>query len=224
MRILLVEDDFDLSENIIDFLTDCGYDCDFAYNGIVAVDLIKQNPYDLIILDIGLPGINGFEVCRIVRQDLKLNTPVIMLTALISLDDKLSGFQAGTDDYLPKPFDMPELQARIEALAKRTRPVQNHVLTVGSLVYDVEQGILTRNNIELQLPPVCMHILRILMEASPNLVSKSELEYAIWGHTPPETDALKAHLYTLRNIIDKPFSKNMLVTVRGQGYKVVASE
>jgi len=224
MRILLVEDDFDLSENLIDYLTDNGFDCDFAYNGIHALELLKENIYDLIVLDVGLPGINGFEVCKKLRQELKLSTPVIMLTALISLDDKLSGFRAGTDDYLPKPFDMEELLARIEALSKRTRAAHINVITIGSLVYNIDQGILTRDNIELHLPPVCLHILRELMEAYPNLVSKNELEYALWGHTPPETDALKAHFYTLRNILDKPFNENMLVTVRGHGYKLVAPE
>ncbi len=172
MRVLLVEDDFDLSENLIDFFTDEGYNCDFAHTGEVALELLRDNTYDIIILDIGLPGIDGFEVCRTIRQELGLNTPVIMLTARTSLTDKLCGFDSGTDDYLSKPFEVEELKVRVEALSKRTRPLQHHLITVGDLVYNLDEGILQRSGTKIQLPPVCLHILRILMEASPNIVTK----------------------------------------------------
>ena len=224
MRILLVEDDFDLSENLIEFLTDEGYHCDFAHTGEVAIELLHENTYDVIILDICLPGIDGFEVCKKLRQVMGLNIPVIMLTARTSITDKLCGFDSGTDDYLSKPFEIAELKVRIEALSKRTRPLQSHIITVGDLVYNVDEGIVKRADVVIQLPPVCLQLLHTLMEASPNIVSKSDLEYSVWGVTPPETNALKAHLYTLRNLIDKPFDKKLISTIRGQGYKIVGDE
>lgn len=222
MRILLIEDDIDLAENIIDYLEESGYDLDYAMSGEQGLTLLKANPYDALILDIGLPGIDGFAVCEYCRKQYRLSLPILMLTARTQLDDKLHGFESGTDDYLPKPFELAELEVRIQALARRSRPVQPRVLTLADLIYDLDRNEVRRGGDLINLPPVCAQILRALMEASPRTLTRSDLEYLIWRDNPPETDALKAHFYTLRQMVDKPYPVPLLKTVRGQGYRIEA--
>ncbi len=220
MRVLLVEDDLDLAENIIDYMEDTGYTMDYAMNGEAALKLLSSARYEVVILDVGLPGIDGFDVCKKIREDLKLDTSIIMLTARAQLHDKLAGFEAGTDDYLPKPFELPELRVRIDAIARRGHLDMERNLKVGELEYDMKNGILLRAGKEINLPPVCNQIVKKLMLDYPDVVSRSELEYAIWGNVPPETNALKSHWYTLRLLADKPFNTKSFVVLRGKGYKV----
>ncbi|WP_022851993.1 response regulator transcription factor [Limisalsivibrio acetivorans] len=222
MRILLVEDDVDLAENVIDYLEFADWSVDYAMNGESAVEFAHANKYDAVVLDINLPGIDGFEVCRILRRQMRLNIPVIMLTARTMLTDKLEGFESGTDDYLPKPFELAELKARIEALVRRAKQSVAEIFQIGGLSLDPRKGTVIRDGKFIDLPPVCYQILKNLMEAHPGIVSKGDLEYAIWGETPPDSDSLKVHFYTLRQLVDKPFSINMLVTIRGRGYKIEA--
>ncbi len=220
MRLLLIEDDSDLAENVIDYFEMQGWSVDYAITGEAGLQFAQENHYDALVLDINLPGINGFEVCRLLRQKLRLNIPVIMLTARTMLNDKLDGFESGTDDYLPKPFELAELKVRLEAAVRRTKNTVAGVFEVGGLSLDPENGCVMRNGKIIDLPGVCFTILRKLMEAHPGIVSKEELEYAIWKDQPPQTNALKAHFYTLRQLVDKPFEKELLHTVRGRGYKV----
>ncbi|QAR32584.1 response regulator transcription factor [Geovibrio thiophilus] len=220
MRLLLIEDDSDLAENVIDYFEMQGWSVDYAITGEAGLQFAQENHYDALILDINLPGINGFEVCRLLRRKLRLNMPVIMLTARTMLNDKLDGFESGTDDYLPKPFELAELKVRLEAAVRRTKHSVAGVFEVGGLSLDPENGCVTRGGKIIDLPGVCFTILRKLMEAHPGIVSKEELEYAIWKDQPPQTNALKAHFYTLRQLVDKPFDKELLHTVRGRGYKI----
>ncbi len=225
MQILLVEDDIDLAENIIDYLEDAGYTMDYAMNGESALNFLQSGHYDAVILDIGLPGIDGFTVCERIRTELKLNISIIMLTARTHLDDKLAGFQAGTDDYLPKPFELPELKVRIDAIARRGHPPVDEIIQVGGdLEYDVRNGLLKRNGMDIPLPPVCSQIVKELMQKYPNIVTRNELEYAIWGDVPPDTDTLKVHWHTLRQFADKPFDTHSFITIRGKGYMVRGTE
>lgn len=220
MRLLLIEDDSDLAENVIDYFEMQGWSVDYAITGEAGLQFAQENHYDALVLDINLPGINGFEVCRILRRKLRLNIPVVMLTARTMLDDKLDGFESGTDDYLPKPFELAELKVRLEAAVGRTKHSVASVFEVGGLSLDPENGCVMRKGRIIDLPGVCFTILRKLMEAHPGIVSKEELEYAIWKDQPPQTNALKAHFYTLRQLVDKPFDTELLHTVRGRGYKI----
>lgn len=220
MRFLLVEDDLDIAETIIEYfaLFDCAGD--YAMNGEMALELLHENTYDAVVLDINLPDTNGFEVCKQIRHKLRLNIPVIMLTARTMLNDKLEGFESGTDDYLPKPFELAELKMRLTALCRRAKQGVTTAFTVHDLSLDPERGTVERSGVKIDLPPVCFGILRKLMENYPGFVSKEELEYAIWKDEPPMTNSLKAHFYTLRQLVDRPFEQQLLQSVRGRGYRV----
>jgi DNA-binding response OmpR family regulator len=224
MRILLIEDDVDLAENIIDYLELNGWSVDYAISGEAGIRFIHDNNYDAVVLDINLPGMNGFEVCRMIRHKLRMNIPVVMLTARAHLEDKLVGFESGTDDYLPKPFELAELKVRLEAAGRRAKKPVTDVFCVGGLSLDPEGGQVMREGRSIDLPSVCFKILRKLMEEHPGIVSKEELEYEIWKEQPPQTNALKAHFYTLRQLVDKSFDKELLHTVRGRGYKISEEE
>jgi DNA-binding response OmpR family regulator len=205
MRILIVEDDKDLAENLQEYLEEKGHELAFAYDGLVGLHLASTERWDVIVLDIMLPGINGLKLCERLRKDANDSTPILMLTARDSLQDKVEGFQAGTDDYLVKPFAMQELEIRLEALHKRaSSELCGHVLSIGDLEANVKTMEITRAGCPIELTRVCRKILIHLMRASPAMVSRSELEYVIWGHDHPFSDVLRSHMYTLRRKIDRP--------------------
>jgi DNA-binding response OmpR family regulator len=222
MHILVVEDNPDLNANLIDFLGDRGHTVDVAYNGYVGLGFALENSYDAIVLDLMLPGIDGLEVCAKLRHA-GITTPVLMLTARDSLEDKLDGFASGADDYLIKPFALLELEARLQALSRRQRPESEtgaHQLRVADLVLDTGTWRVSRAGQALDLPPLPLKLLELLMQRTPQVVTRAEMERTIWGDTPPDSDALRAHLHCLRNTIDKPFATPLLHTVRGFGYRL----
>ncbi|CAK0746258.1 Transcriptional activator protein CopR [Gammaproteobacteria bacterium] len=223
MHLLMVEDNPDLVANVVDFLEDHGHTLDIAYNGFSALGFALEKNYDAMILDLMLPGLSGFEVCSKLRNS-GLSIPILMLTARDGLDDKLEGFACGADDYLIKPFALLELEARLLAIARRGQSASlgeaaEH-LRVADLDLDLATRRLTRAESVLDLPPIPMKLLEALMRRAPHLVSRAELERTIWGDEPPDSDALRAHLHLLRQIIDKPFSHPLLHTVRGFGYRL----
>jgi DNA-binding response OmpR family regulator len=223
MNLLLVEDNPDLAANVVDFLEDRGHSLDIAYNGFAGLGFALENDYDALILDLMLPGIDGFEVCERLRAAGRA-LPVLMLTARDGLEDKLEGFASGADDYLVKPFALPELEARLLAIARRgqsTAPGQSlQRLRIADLELDLGTRRLSRAGRTLDLPPIPMKLLEALMRRAPALVSRAELERAVWGDEPPDSDALRAHLHLLRQVIDKPFPQPLLHTVRGFGYRL----
>ena len=223
MHLLMVEDNPDLVANVVDFLEDRGHTLDIAYNGFAALGFAMQQPYDAIILDLMLPGLSGLEVCAKLRAE-GLALPVLMLTARDGLDDKLEGFASGADDYLVKPFALAELEARLTAIVRRSQAASRlagaNQLSVGDLALDLATRRLSRAGRPLELPPIPMKLLEALMRRAPRLVSRAELERAVWGDEPPDSDALRAHLHLLRQVIDKPFSYRLLHTVRGFGYRL----
>lgn len=222
MRILVVEDNKDILGNVIDFLDSYGYITDSAQDGVTGLHLAATTQYDLIVLDLMLPGIDGISLCRHLRNEAHLHTPIIMLTARDSIQDKLSGFDAGADDYLVKPFSLTELEARIRAVLKRSRnPTGSPELRVGDLIYNVATLEVTRAKKLLRLNPICLKLLKCLMQASPNIVKRQELEEVIWGSDPCDSDALRTHIHMLRQSIDKPFIKPLLLTVHKIGYRLV---
>ena len=219
--VLLVEDHKQLAETVMDFLSSVGFAMDYAADGLSGLHLASTNKYDAIVLDIMLPGMDGMALCETLRQDKAIATPIIMLTARDQLDDKLDGFQRGADDYLVKPFDLPELAARLVALIRRQRgELSPGQLQVGDLVLDPATLSVTRQNKMIQLSPTGFRILKVLMRESPKLVTREMLEQELWGDMMPDSDSLRSHLYKLRQAIDKPFEQALLHTVPGQGFKL----
>jgi len=221
MKILVIEDNKDIAENIADYLEPLGHTLDFAADGVTGLHLAVTQRFDVIVLDLMLPGIDGITLCQKLRQEGKVNTPVIMLTARDQLDDKLMGFQAGADDYLVKPFSVKELEVRIQALLKRSQsaPVDMK-LKLADLQYNSDTLEAYRAEQKLELNPIQRRLLEILLKNTGRVVSREELERHIWGDILPDKDILRTHIYSLRNIIDKPFDKKLLHTIHGAGYRL----
>lgn len=215
---LLVEDNSSLAETIAAYLETDNIACDFAANGRAGLNLALKNAYHAILLDINLPKMNGLQVCEALRQK-GIDVPILMLTARDSLEDKLAGFNVGTDDYLVKPFQMEELVARIRALAHR-RSSQSKKLVCDDLAVDVQLKRATRNGVHLELTPTGWKILVTLMRSSPNVVSREELIQAVWDDEAPDTDMLKVHMYRLRQQLDKPFKKSLIQTIPNHGFAI----
>lgn len=220
MRVLLVEDHPDIAENIGDFLGEAGHEVDFALDGATGLRLAQSETYDAIVLDLTLPRLDGLEICRRLRRDAKRRVPVLMLTARDALADKLEGFDAGTDDYLVKPFALEELHARLKALAGRRNSGPPHLLRVADLELDLESRRVSRGDRVLALGPTGFELLRMLMEASPAVVSREQLSQRLWGDAPPRSDALRSHVYALRQEVDKPFAEKRIETVHGVGFRL----
>ena len=221
MRILVIEDNPDIAANLGDYLEDRGHAVDFAADGVTGLHLAVVHEFDAIVLDLNLPGMDGLEVCRKLRNEARKQTPVLMLTARDTLDEKLTGLSSGADDYLTKPFAIQELEARLRALIRRERrQVGSEVLKVADLVLDPASLRVTRAGTELQLSPIGLRLLTILMRESPRVVSRQEIEREIWGNALPDSDTLRSHLYNLRKVIDKPFGKSLLHTVQSAGYRI----
>lgn len=222
-RVLLVEDHRALAETILDFLQTVGFETDYAADGLTGLHLACHHHYDLIVLDVMLPGLNGFELCARLRNEKAITTPVLMLTARDQLQDKLEGFQHGADDYLVKPFDLPELVARLVALLRRARgEVAQDILQVADLTFHTGTLDVKRAGQTLHLSPTCLRILKILMRESPRVVTREALEQELWGDLLPDSDTLRSHLYKLRRAVDKPFAQPLLHTLAGQGFKLAA--
>lgn len=221
MRVLLIEDNPDLAANLGDFLSERGHGVDFAADGLTGLHLAVVNDYDVIVLDLSLPGMDGLELCRKLRHEAHRATPVIMLTARDQLEQKLAGFAAGADDYLVKPFALQELEARIQALLKRGRGSAGRLLKVADLEYNLDTLEVRRAGRTINLNPTGLKILQALMEASPAVVTRRELETRVWGEELPDSDALRVHIHGLRAAIDKPFAKPLIQTRHGIGYRLV---
>ena len=223
--ILLVEDNRSLSEMVGEYLESRGFGVDYAGDGIDGLRLASENTYDVIVLDLMLPRMDGIEVCQKLRTESKKSTPVLMLTARDTLADKVNGLDAGADDYLVKPFAIQELEARVRALIRRDRrQVSAEVLKIADLVVDTASLRVTRGGNDLQLSPIGLRLLIILMRESPRVVTRRDIEREIWGDGLPDSDTLRSHLYNLRKAIDRPFEKQLLHTVQTAGYRIADLE
>ena len=221
MRILVVEDHRDIAENIGDYFTPKGHEIDYAADGITGLHLAVTQDYDVIVLDLMLPGLDGLSVCRKLREEARKSTPVLMLTARDQLDNKVQGFRAGADDYLVKPFALKELEVRLEALSRRAGgAAATRALKVADLEFDPDTQTVKRAGRKLDLNPSLRTLLGVLMANTHRVVRRSELEAALWGDDPPDADVLRAHIYALRTAIDKPFERKLLHTVHGTGYRL----
>ena len=221
MKILIVEDNKDIAENIADYFEPLGHILDFAPDGLVGLHIAQAHTFDVIVLDLMMPRLDGMSLCRKLRDDLHLDTPILMLTAKDQLDDKLEGFKSGADDYLVKPFSLKELEARLLALIKRGQTQnQETLLSVADLEYEPGTYQASRATVALKLNPIQRKLLEFLMRNSERVVTRQELEQQIWGEEPPDKDILRTHVYSLRNVIDKPFETKLLHTVHGIGYRL----
>lgn len=225
MYILVIEDNPDLVANLYDFLEARGHVVDVAYDGHSGLEFATGNRYDLLVLDLMLPDIDGLEVCRRLRTHDREDLPILMLTARDTLQDRLDGFAQGADDYLVKPFALQELEARLLALARRSlHQTRQQPLKIADLVLDPATLKVSRSGRAIKLTPIALKILKYLMRQAPRVVPRQELERHIWSDDRPETDALRAHLYTLRAAVDKPFGKPLIHTVHGVGFQMADRE
>lgn len=224
MYLLIVEDNPDLVENLSEFFENNSDTVDIAYNGLTGLSFALENNYDAIVLDLMLPGMDGLEVCERLRKEAK-TTPVLMLTARDTLHNKLQGFRSGADDYLVKPFDLPELDARLQALVRRgTNKITDPVISIADLQYDPVTLQVSRDGRRIDLPPIPIKILALLMQRSPAVVSREVIEREIWGDSLPDSDSLRAHMSVLRTAIDRDFNLQLLHTVRGMGYQIAVPD
>jgi DNA-binding response OmpR family regulator len=224
MRVLIVEDNSDLAANIFDFLEARGHAPDAAGDGITGLHLAVTQDYDVIVLDIMLPGIDGLTFCRKLRQEAGKQTPIIMLTAKDTLEDKLAGFGTGADDYLIKPFALQELEVRLQALQRRgSGRSSSAILQVGDLTFEPHTLAVRRAGQLLNLTPTGLKIIELLLRRSPQVVSRRDIEAAVWGDSPPDSDALRSHMHTLRAAVDHPFDTPLIHTVHGIGFRLMAA-
>lgn len=225
MKILLIEDSRDLAANIVDYMEKKGCIIDFAPNGLTGLHLAVTGRYDAILLDLNLPGVSGIDVLQRLRHDALDATPVLILTARDTERDRLKGFESGADDYLTKPFSLPELHARLRAIMRRMQGHAGTTLHVGDLEFDPRSMRARRGTRRLQVTPSGARILEKLMRASPALVTRSDLEYALWGEHPPDSDAaLRGHIHALRSEVDRNEERPLLHTIHGVGYRLAVDD
>ena len=219
MRILLVEDDPKISAFIKIGLESYDYVIDNAFDSTMGEKLAFSKKYDVIILDVVIPGISGFELCKKIRNNNNF-TPVIILTSLDSVEDKLTGFDCGADDYLVKPFSFQELFARIKALVRRNKDnVMVPVLKVSDLELDSVSKKVRRNNLEISLTATEYKILELLMSNKDKVLSRIHIAEKIWGYSfNSGTNVIDVHVNSLRNKIDKDFPQKLIQTKKGFGY------
>jgi len=220
-RVLIIEDHKDIAELLYDYFERREYELDYASDGRMGFNLASSNEYDIILLDLMLPEMDGLDVCRKLREESRVYTPILMLTARDTLQDKIVGLDSGADDYLVKPFEILELEARIRALMRRSgQTEQAEVLQVGELELDTGTLEVKRSGELIYLSPIGLKILTILMKESPKVVSRNQLEHEIWGDILPDSDTLRSHMYNLRKQIDKPFDTALLQTIQSRGYRI----
>lgn len=220
VRVLVVEDNRDICGNIAVYLERHGYVVDFAYDGKSAMYLATTQKFDLIVLDLMLPRMDGLSFCQKLRADAEVETPVLMLTARDTLVDKLKGFSAGADDYLVKPFALQELHARLQALYKRDRRHADRVLAIGDLTLNRSTLQVHRAGQRIDLSHAGIRLLQRLMEEAPSVVTRDDLEALLWADERPDGDALRSHMYKLRQAIDRPFDRPLIQTVHRIGYRI----
>ena len=221
MRILIIEDDATIAANLYDFLAVRGHDVDAAADGITGLHLAVTQSFDVIVLDLGLPGMDGLTLVRKLRDDAHNATPILMLTARDTLDDKLEGFARGADDYLVKPFLLKEVEARLNALHKRSSGrVTTHLLEAGTLSLDPKTMSVRFAGNDVKLPPKCLRVLELLMRDPGRVISRDEIERLVWGEPQETSDTLRSHLSTLRRALTTAGGHDPIETLHGIGYRI----
>lgn len=225
MRILIIEDDRTIATNLYEFLSERGHVVDAAADGFTGFHLAVTQSFDAIVLDLGLPGMDGLALCRKLRDEEHVETPVLMLTARDTLADKLRGFERGADDYLVKPFALKEVEARITALHKRASgSVTSKPLVAGALTLDPRTLEVRFADRAVKLPPKCLRLLEKLMSEPGRVFTRAELENTVWGDEQETSDTLRTHMHLLRRVLSETGSYDPVETVHGIGYRLIAHE
>lgn len=220
MRILIIEDDLDIATNIYDYLEERGYTADLARDGVSGLHLAVSMSFDAILLDLGLPGMGGVCLCRKLRQEIRSDVPVLVLTARDQLDDKIEALDCGADDYLVKPFMLREVEARLKALVRRhSGRVTDRRMVVDDLEYDPANLSVRFDGHTVQLSRKCLRLLETLLAAPNRVFPRAELEHAVWGNEPPLTDSLRSHMHTLRRTLTDARGWSPIENVHGVGYR-----
>ena len=221
MKILLVEDDNAIMETMVDFLGFHGHIVECAYNGLAALEFTKNQSFDVIVMDVMMPRLNGIDTVHQLREQDLIDTPILFLTARDSIEDKKKAYQAGGDDYLVKPFALDELMLRIEALARRGYSANKKQLIQGDLIIDIEKSVVSYANNPVKLSNIQFKILKHLMQKYPAMVTRQALIESVWGEECPESDSFRSHLYALRKTLQKLSSTLTVETVHGRGIRLV---
>ena len=225
MRILIVEDDKDIATNLYDYLESAGFGVDVAHDGVTGLHRAVSESWQAIVLDVSLPGMDGFTLCRKLRDEAGIDTPVLMLTARDTLENKLAGFEQGADDYLVKPFSLKEVGARLIALIKRDRGlVAQHMLRCGDTVLNLRTLHVERAGRPVKLPRKCLLLLQVLLQSPGRVVRREELETTVWGERLSDSDTLRSHMHTLRRALTADGEHDPFETVHGFGYRILASD
>jgi len=220
--VLVVEDTHDIAIQLCDFLEQKGFLVDYAATGKHAIRLAAEHNYDVIVLDLMLPDMDGIQVCKEIKQTCDTLVPILMLTARDSIEHKIEGFGSGADDYLTKPYVLEEVFLHCLALTRRNKLHQTKVMEIGELKINISTKEVERQGQEIKLSSKDFEILCLIAEAYPNAVSKRHIVEKVWGSDAPETDAVRSHMYTLRNAIDKPFDTPIIKTLHGIGFRLIA--
>jgi two-component system copper resistance phosphate regulon response regulator CusR len=218
LKILIVEDEVKTAESISQALSEEGYETATAYDGTTALSSLHNQSYDLLITDIILPGISGIELCREVRK-INDTMPILMLTALGSIDDKVAGLDAGADDYLPKPFELKELFARVKALLRRNHHHGAPILTIADLTLNLDTKTANRGGKEISLTAKEFALLEYMIRNQGRVLSKDLIASKVWGiDFESGTNVVEVYVNYLRKKIDKDFPTKLLHTQFGLGY------
>jgi len=225
MRILIIEDDPAIAANLYDYLEEAGYTPEHVADGPGGLRRAVSGDWSAILLDVALPGMDGFTLCRKLREEARLDTPVLMLTAKETLDDRLAGFARGADDYLVKPFSLKEVGARLGALIKRHRGrVVPGVLRHGDISLDPDTLQVERAGRPVKLPRKCLQMLHMLMAAPGRVLRRADLEAELWGNALPDSDTLRSHMHILRRALVAPGESDPIETVHGIGYRLAPGD
>src|ERR1700716_3639771 len=220
VRVLVVEDEVKLASLIRKALREQGMLADVAINGEDALWMASATPYDVLVLDVNLPGIDGFEACHRLRVD-GIRTPILMLTARDAVDDRITGLDTGADDYMVKPFDFNELFARVRALARRGPAERGPMLTVGDLSLDLATHQLKRGDVEIALSTKELQLLEVFMRRAGQVLSRYDLLEGAWEMDyENRSNVVDVYVRYLREKIDRPFGVETIETVRGSGYRL----
>jgi DNA-binding response OmpR family regulator len=221
MRVLVIEDEAAIAANVCDFLEARGHVVDAAADGVTGLHLAVTGEFDAIVLDLNLPRVDGLSLCRRLREDARRDTPVLMLTARDTLEEKLEGFEAGADDYLTKPFELRELEARLAALHKRRAGrAAPRELRHGALAYDPTTLAVTVNDATVKLPPKALKLLELLLSQPRRVFSRAELETAIWGDRLPTSETLRSQMHILRRAFAAAGAADPVENLHGLGYRL----
>lgn len=218
LSILVIEDQREIAQNIAEYFEPKGHILDFAINGHAGLKMALTEHFDVILVDIMLPGLSGWDICTSIRQQADRHIPILMLTAMDKQTDKIKGLSLGADDYLTKPFSLKELELRCISLVRRNTKSPHKILTIGELSIDKTHRRVSRCGQHIQLKKMPYDILLCLANNYPNIVSRSELCKNLWGDEYNESDSLRSHIYQLRQALDKPFSFPMVTTLHNIGF------